>query len=568
MKPFDSRLLRYATGIRSVLTGGAVLGALRTAAILVWAWSIAQLIAWSVSSFLRFDERTTEHGRVFEGMPADNQIWWIATLAIAAVVTRSLSSWAMEYLSERGAITVKRQLREQALARIDDLGPDWVAQQSDASLALRLSRGLDALDRYFATYLPQLLLTVIATPILVLTLLLADPVSGITVLIVFPIIPVFMILVGLATSGAQERQWVALDSLSRAFLDAVQGLATLKLFRREQRQVARISKITEEYRSRTMKVLRITFLSGFVLDLAGTFSVALVAVTVGTRLVVGDFPLALGLFVLLLVPEAFIPIRQVGAAFHASAEGLTAANEVFEIIEAEKDHPIASTDETTEAAGQPPNSEASACIVANNFSPLRLGVEVTEPLNFRVFPGEFVVIAGPSGAGKTSILSTLLGTARHSGALKVSSELSWVGQKPGLLQGTVLENLTLGEATQDLERVHEVLQAAAAGDIDLQRPLGASGQGLSGGQAQRVAIARALYRAHTRDTPLLLLDEPSSALDTLTESHIIDTLHTEARSGRAVLVVSHREAVLAAADRIIWVHAKQPVTPIEAGRAT
>jgi ATP-binding cassette subfamily C protein CydD len=342
MKPLDPRLLRHARAARGVLLLGALLGLLRTAAILAWSWCLAQALTTAVLPVLGGAGGAA--GRIAEGAFAADRLPLLVAGALAALCVRSAASWAMDTVAARGAVRVKAQLRAAALDALDARSPlgdaggsgaagaASAAGPSDAELATVLGRGLDALDGYFSGYLPQLILTVVATPLLVAAVLLADPVSGLTVLVVFPVIPVFMILIGLATQAVQDRQWTQLQHLSASFLDAVSGLATLKIFGREQRQSARIARETEEYRSRTMKVLRVTFLSGFVLDLAGTFSIALVAVTVGTRLVTGDFPLGLGLFVLLLLPEVFIPIRQVGAAFHASAEGLAASSRVFEII--------------------------------------------------------------------------------------------------------------------------------------------------------------------------------------------------------------------------------------------
>lgn len=323
MKPLDPRLLRYARTARTVLSAGGLLGVLRTLAVIAWCWCLANAITTLVLPVL--GGMGGAAGRVSEGAYSADAVPWLIAGGLAALLIRSASSWGMDVLAARGAVKVKTELRAAALDAIDTRSPEVLASDSDAHSATVLGRGLDALDGYFSSYLPQLILTVCATPLLVLAVLLADPMSGIVVMIVFPIIPVFMVLIGLATRSVQQKQWEQLQHLSRAFLDVVEGLTTLKIFRREARQVRRITRETGEYRKRTMQVLRVTFLSGFVLDLAGTFSIALVAVTVGTRLVSGEFPLGLGLFVLLVLPEAFMPIRAVGAAFHSSTEGLEAA---------------------------------------------------------------------------------------------------------------------------------------------------------------------------------------------------------------------------------------------------
>ncbi len=541
MKPLDPRLLRYARAARGVFAAGGILGLLRTLAIIVWSWALAQLITIVVLPMIG-----APTGRVAEGAFPTSDLWWVLLVAGAALLLRSAAAWGMDTVAARGAVRVKSQLRGAALDALDAASPEREDERSDAELATSLGRGLDALDGYFSGYVPQLILTAIATPLLILVLLLADPVSAITVIIVFPIIPVFMILIGLATQAVQDRQWAQLQHLSASFLDVVTGLATLKIFRREARQSARIARETEEYRSRTMTVLRVTFLSGFVLDLAGTFSIALVAVTVGTRLVNGEFPLGLGLFVLLLLPEVFIPIRQVGAAFHASTEGLSASTEVFELIERERrplDAPI---------AGHPGAAAARTGLRFDAVEILRSGRPVSSPVSFSVAPGEVVALAGPSGAGKSTLLAGVLGfVAPARGRISGPADIAWSGQRPGLLQGSVAENVALGDPEPDDLLVARALSAAAIPELDPSTLLGAGGAGLSGGQAQRVGIARALYRAWRRDADVLLLDEPTSALDAETEAAVCRALRAEAEGGRGVLVVSHRRPVLESADRVV-----------------
>lgn len=538
MKPLDPRLLRYASGARTVLGVGGLLGIVRTLAVITWCWCIAQSLALLVLPVL--GGMGGAAGRVAEGAYPADMLPWLVAVALVAVIVRSAASWGMDALAARGAVRVKSQLREAALNAIDSRSPEALSSRSDASGATALGRGLDALDGYFSSYLPQLLLTICATPLLVIAVFIADPLSGLVVVIVFPVIPVFMILIGLATQGVQNKQWEQLQHLSGSFLDAVEGLTTLKIFRRESRQVQRITRETEEYRSRTMRVLRVTFLSGFVLDLAGTFSIALVAVTVGTRLVSGEFPLALGLFVLLLLPEAFIPIRAVGTAFHASTEGLAAAEQVFEIIEDQ------GTDEI-----RPRVPVTSNSIFFDQVS-IERGAHTVGPVSFEVRPGEVVALVGPSGAGKSTLVSALLGFALpSSGELARPETLAWVGQRPALLHGTIAENVALGDELVDPRMVQRALESVGLAEISQNRKLGAQGLGLSGGQAQRVAIARALYRAWRLDATALVLDEPSSALDAESEARIAGVLRAEAEGGRAVLVVSHRTALIDSADRVV-----------------
>lgn len=560
MKPFDPRLLRYARASRSVFGVGGLLGVLRAGAIILWCWTLASAIALLVLPVL--GGMGGGSGRVGEGVLTAQALPLLLAGATAALLLRSGASWAMDAVAVRGAVRAKAQLRAAALNALDRRSPEWLLSRSDVSTATALGRGLDALDGYFAGYVPQLILTVCATPILVLTVLLVDPVSGLTVLFVFPIIPLFMVLIGLATRAVQDRQWQQLQHLSRSFLDVVEGLTTLKIYRREARQQRRITQETQEYRSRTMQVLRVTFLSGFVLDLAGTFSIALVAVTVGTRLVNGEFPLTLGLFVLLLLPEVFIPIRQVGAAFHASTEGLAAAQSVFEIIEDSALQDGALKDSVGQKAEheadiQPPSAphtfvSANAGIHFDSVTLDRAGSQLSTPMSFSVDPGEWVGLAGPSGAGKSSLLAALMGFIEPTaGSIVRPTTIAWSGQRPGLLQGTVAENVALGADTIDAALVRRALHAVGLDAVDPQLQLGVAGAGLSGGQAQRLSIARCLYRAWTLDAGAIVLDEPSSALDADSEALVCGALRQEAAAGRAVLVVSHRPALLAATDRVI-----------------
>ena len=317
MKPLDPRLLRYARASRSFLAFGGVIGFAQTLVIVVFAWLLSQAIT-----------------RAIDGAPLDEIARIIGALA-GVIVVRAILVWLQELVATRGAAQVKSQLRRGVMSAIARRGPDWLAGAQAARVTTVTTTGLDALDNYFARYLPQLILTVIATPILLIAVLMNDLLSGITMIIVLPLIPVFMILIGWATRTVQQQQWETLQRLSAGFLDLIGGLATLKIFGREKRQFGRLRTITDDYRVHTMKVLRVSFLSGFVLELAASLSVAIVAVEIGLRLLDGRMLLATGLFVLLLAPEVFLPIRNVGAQFHAAADGIAAAEEVFAILDEE-----------------------------------------------------------------------------------------------------------------------------------------------------------------------------------------------------------------------------------------
>lgn len=529
--------------MRGFLAGGAVLALLQTVSIIGFAWFVSRLITGAIAG-----ESLTELAPAF---------WALA----AMVALRAFTVWAMDATAAAGAARVKSQLRVAVLGAVRRLGPDWAARKGSATAATVIGPGLDALDGYFAKYLPQLVLTVVATPLLVLVVLLNDWVSALIVVIALPLIPIFMVLIGLATQAVQRKQWDSLQRLSGAFLDVVGGLSTLKIFGRERRQLARIHQITDEYRVETMKVLRLSFLSGFVLELAGSLSVALIAVTAGLRLLDGQLSLGVGLFVLILAPEVFLPLRNVGAQFHAAADGVAASEEIFEIIEAADALPA-----SEQADAVPAVAPHGAALRIDGLAIRRGDRQIVDGFSASFEPGAVTVLSGRSGAGKSSIIAAIQGFLPYEGEIVLAAaddgsgareltaaDIAWCGQTPGLAAGTVADNVALGSRLSVHERaplVRASLRLASAAAIDPALELGVAGSGLSGGQAQRVAIARAFYRRAELRTPVLILDEPSSALDAATEADVIASLRSAAADGAIVIVISHREAVIAAADRV------------------
>lgn len=521
MKPFDPRLLRQSAAVRGIVGFGVLWALLQTAGIVLFAWSATALIS---------------------GWFTDGSTSMLALGGILlGALLRALAVWASARTAARGAARAKAQLRDRALTAIVDFGPTALAGRSRSEVTLLLGRGLDALDDYFGSYLPQLHLAAISTPLLWLAILSQDAASAITIAVVLPLIPVFMVLIGLATRSVQSAQWASLQALGRQFLDLVDGLATLKIFRREHAQARGIAEVGEDYRRRTMRVLRLSFLSGFTLELAATLSVALVAVLIGTRLVAGELSLTVGLFVLLLVPDVFAPLRQVGASFHAAADGLTAANELFALIAAAQPQPQASR-------------HTGPSLWLENFSVWRGPNRIIGGFNAEFTPGLHAIV-GESGAGKSTLLAGILGFARTDGQIlgvgADRDQVAWVPQRPSLSAGTVAANVALGDSKPDLTLVQRALTNAAAADIDPHLTLGAGGAGLSGGQAQRVSVARAFYRLERQpQIRTLLLDEPSSALDGESQRQLALELRRRADDGLTVLVVSHRDGLIEQADRI------------------
>jgi ATP-binding cassette subfamily C protein CydD len=541
MKPLDPRLLRLSRTARGFIVAAAGTGVLRTLATIAIAWGIAAAVTLGVDA-------------VGDGTVSAAFGQALALLGGASVL-RAVAAWATDDLAARAAAKVKSEMRTTMLARAAERGPSWLAGRSSAGFATTLGPGLDALDAYFGRYLPQLALTAIATPMLLVAIGLGDLTSGLIILFALPVIPVFMILIGLATQALQRKQSDALAKLGAAFTEAVEGLATLKVFGRARRQVGRIGAVTDEYRRGTIGVLRLSFVSGFALELAASLSVALVAVSIGIRLVDGSLGLGAAMFVLVLAPEAFAPIRQVGADFHAAQDGVEASAAVLDVL---ADDETASSSATGSSGTDTDTAAPVTAIDVRGLEVRGLTVRrpdvVIGPFDLHAEPGTLVVLAGPSGSGKSSIIAALRGVLPHDGTVTVpgpagaslAERTTWADQRPRLVRGSIAENVALSATPADAD-VRTALGDAGLG-LDPGLPVGAGGSGLSGGQAQRVAVARALYRARRAATPLVLLDEPTSALDAEAEARVIAAARDLAADGAVVVVASHRPAVVAAAD--------------------
>ena len=545
MKPFDRRLLRHARQARGYIAAVAALGALAAALVIVQAQLLAGAIA---GAFERHDTLGALRGTV------------IALAAVAA--SRVLVAWATEAASYRASAAVKAELRRKLLARAAELGPRWLAGRRTAELTALAADGIEALDGYFAAYLPQLVLAAVVPAAVLIRVGVADPLAGLTIAATLPLVPVFGALVGRAAAERARQRWRALAVLSHHFLDVVAGLPTLKVFGRSRAQREVIGEVTGQYRRTTMGTLRVAFLSSLVLELVATVSVAMVAVGVGLSLVYGHLGLRTGLLALILAPEAYLPLRQAAAQFHASADGLAAAGEAIAVIET--------------PPGQAPRRRHLAVA-----GPRVIRVEqltVTHPGRPRPAPdrlsaviraGEVTVLTGPSGSGKSTLIDVLLGFARPAaGRVTITGGpgtagadlacldrdawralVAWVPQDPYLFPGTVASNIRLGRPDAPDDAVEAAARAAALDDLPLDRQVTERGGGLSSGQRRRVALARALLPGR----PVLLLDEPTAGLDAATEARVLDTLRAQAAAGRIVLIAAHHPRVIAAADRVIGV---------------
>ncbi|MEU0189733.1 thiol reductant ABC exporter subunit CydD [Streptomyces afghaniensis] len=538
MKPIDPRLLRYARATRVFLVAVVALGAVGAGLVIAQAMLIAEVVVGA-----------------FQHRMAVSDLGTPLLLLAAVAVGRALVGWLTELAAHRASAAVKSELRGRLLERSVQLGPGWLSGQRTGSLVALATRGVDALDDYFSRYLPQLGLAVVVPVAVLARIVTEDWVSAAIIVGTLPLIPLFMVLIGWATQSRMDRQWRLLSRLSGHFLDVVAGLPTLKVFGRAKAQAESIRRITGEYRQATMRTLRIAFISSFALELLATISVALVAVTIGMRLVHGEMDLYIGLVILILAPEAYLPLRQVGAQYHAAAEGLAAAEEIFEVLE---------TSVPASGSGAVPAGALAFEGVTVRY-PGRSADAVSD-VSFTVEPGETVALVGPSGAGKSTLLSVLLGFVPPvEGRVRVGgadladvdleqwrSRIAWVPQRPHLYAGTIAENVRLARPEADDDAVRRALLDAGALEFVDALPegadtvLGEDGAGLSAGQRQRLALARAFLA----DRPVLLLDEPTAALDGATEAEVVAAVRRLA-AGRTVLLVVHRPALLGVADRVV-----------------
>ena len=590
-KPSDRRLLGYARPAR-VYLAGLVLVSLAVAGLVIVQ---AQLLATAIT------------GAFDDGLDLSALSATIIALA-AVVVGRAALAWAIEALSYRASSGVKSQLRRDLLRHSVELGPRWLATRRAGKLTTLTTVGVDSLDGYFAKYLPQVVLSVVIPLAVVARVLVADPLSGIIILVTLPLVPLFMALVGATTADRTRRRWRELARLSHHFLDVVSGLTTLRVFGRAKAQAKSVDEVTGAYRRATLGTLKLAFLSALVLELLATYSVALVAVAIGLRLESGHLGLRTGLLVLVLAPEAYLPLRNLASHYHDSADGLAAAGDVFDVLdtplEAAGDQPVrpavpvSSEPEAALASSAAPAHLVPAVVVPGEpvrgvpapAEPVRAVPGPAEPVlvravrvenvqvrhpgrsqpapagaTFSFAAGEVVALAGSSGSGKSTLIGVLLGfitpgtgqvmiddaagerTLRQLDLRAWRACVAWVPQDPVLQHGTVESNIRLGYPAAPREAVEQAARRAALHEVELGRPVGEGGTGLSAGQRRRVAVARALLTPR----PVLLLDEPTAGLDAVAEAQVLASVRELATEGRLVLMVAHRPAVLAAADRVV-----------------
>lgn len=538
--PLDPRLVRRARATLPFLVALCVVGVGTALLILAQAW----LLAESISSV--FDTHTTT------GLAR-----WAGLLA-AVFAGRALLAWAQESLAHRACAAVKSQLRRDVLAA--RLARPTDARTSSSTLITLVTTGLDALDGYYSKYLPQLVLASIVPVVLAIAIGLQDVRSLVIVIITVPLIPVFMALIGWRTEAAMKRRWQTQARLANHFADLVAGLPTLQVFGRARAQLAGLKRTEDASRAGTMGTLRIAFLSSFALELLATLSVALMAVTIGFRVDAGGMDLRTSLFILILAPEVYLPLRQVGTLYHDAADGMAAAEEAFSLIEHGQ--------LTAGVAQTVPSARTSPLVVDElTYTYPDAQTPAVDGVSLRIDPGELVALAGHSGGGKTTAMNCLLGfLTPQAGSIRIGDvdlcqasaatlqvwreQIAYVPQTPGLIHGTVADNVRLGHGELTDAQVRQLLDRCGGQSLGLAKTVSDDAEGLSAGERRRVALARALARVELGGAGLLVLDEPTAGLDADTEQTVLDAVRA---CGASVLVVSHRPQVLDQADRVVTV---------------
>ena len=489
-------------------------------------------------------------------------------LVVCVFAARGLLAWAFELAGRRGAIGVLSQLRLELVERRLRHEPSALDGAESAEVSTVAVQGIEPLEAYFGRFLPQLVLALVVPVAVIAWIVRIDATSALIMLLTLPLVPVFMVLIGRHTHRKTRARARALTLLATHFLDVVRGLPTLRAYNRGPAQARSIAEASEQYRATTMKTLRVAFLSGAVLELAATLGIALVAVTVGVRLVDGGIGYEAALTVLLLAPELYLPLRNLGAQYHASADGVAVAERLLELTESSKREP-------RERSTRRPTTDSSVVRLegVSYAYPARAG-QVLDDIDLELCAGETVALVGPSGSGKSTLAAIVLGLAEPTagrvlvdGSERADGDLAawrrqvaWVPQRATIFSGTVADNIRLADPDADDERVRTAARLAGADAFIKELPrgyettVGDGGRPLSAGQAQRIALARAFLR----DAKLVVLDEPTANLDPANADAVADAMQ-QLSEGRTVLVIAHRPELATRADRIVRLQAGKVV---------
>ena len=541
---FDKALVYRIRGVRTPLAAAVLLGALAALLIIAQAFCLSSIISG-----------------VFLGGRTVRQVWGTPLVLLSVIAARGILAWGSEVTANRAGGRARTGLRERLVAHLFALGPAYIRGERSGELVSVLCEGVEALDPYVSQYLPQVVLAVLVPTILLAAIFWIDVPSGVILLIVTPILPFIMAVVGMMARAETKRQWRSLGLMSAHFLDVLQGLTTLKIFGGSRRQVEAIRHTSDRFRRTTMRMLRVAFFSSLVLELGATISTAVIAVEIGLRLLDGLMPFQQALFVLLLAPEYFLPLRLLGARYHAGMTGKVAGQRIAEILN------------TPVAVSQPPARPSPSQFIAGgtiHFERVGYTYDGQRPalhdVSFDIQPGKKVALVGPSGAGKSTVAHLLLRFIEaERGAVLVDGTplekipvqqwrkcIAWVPEHPYLFHATVAENIRLGCEQASLSAVIEAAQLACAHEFIQALPqgydtvIGERGLLLSGGEAQRISLARAFLK----NAPLLILDEATSYLDAENQTGVLEAI-SRLKRGRTVLIIAHRLSTVYDADQIV-----------------
>ena len=542
MRALDPRLTRRSKPARALLALDTTLGIATALAVLLQGTLLALIVA-----------------RAFGGTQL-RSLGLAFSLLVLAFVARAVCAWGMEVAGRRAAWSVLSELRlalvEKRLRRV----PVAVDGTDGAEMATVAVQGVEALEGYFARYLPQAVLAVVVPTLVITWVAIVDLEAALIMLFTLPLVPLFMWLIGRYTEERTRERWEALRHLATHFLDVVRGLPTLRAFGRAEDEQATLAAVSDSYRHTTMQTLRVSFLSGSVLELAATLGVALVAVATGLRLVDGTLALQAGLTVLVLAPELYLPFRRLGAEYHASADGLAVAERMLGLLDA----PAAVGEGGRLLAPSP--ARAAVRFEHVSFSYPARDATVLHALDLELSPGETLALVGPSGAGKSTVAALLLGLLEPvEGRITVGgiplaacqpeawrALTSWVPQHPTVFRATVEENIQLGDPSASHPRVLEAARLAGADEFVRALPdgyrtaIGDGGRSLSPGERRRIGLARAFLK----NAPLVILDEPTADLDPVSVALVSDAVR-RIQAGRTILLIAHRPELVQHADRVV-----------------
>lgn len=489
------------------------------------------------------------------------QVFYLIIIYLSFSVAKAISIWLQNFFSSKVVFIIKRNLREQLINKIKELGPLKLKSERTGEIVNTLLNGVDKLEDYFSKFLPQIFLAAFIPILILLFVLPRDLLSAIIFIVTAPIIPTFMFLIGSISEKLNQKQWVTLSRMSAYFFDVLQGLPTLKLFNRTKETIKRIDNITNIFRIKTLKVLRVAFLSALVLEVASTISVAVIAVAIGLRLLNGDFNFADALFILIIAPDFYLPLRQLGVSYHAGMEGVSSFERISELIKNE-------LSETMNSNQTKKIIEYDSPIIYENvsFTYEERNIKALDSISLVIEPKKITALVGQTGSGKTTLMNMLLRFINPSqGIIKFGNQnlleinedewrknIAWIPQNPHLFNKTILENIKL---SKDEATIQEVIEAASKSKIhklisslpnQYDTLVSEAGENFSGGEIQRIALAR----AYLRNAPIILVDEPTANLDPIIEEEIMNDMF-EMFKGKTVLIIAHRLNTIIKADKII-----------------